>query len=52
MKELAIDVYLYKDNTFRVYSKLSRTPIYLYDSVLKLDLNYIPWPRRNGNLLW
>lgn len=50
--ELFLWLDLINEKTFRVYRELRKHPAWLTDSVIKLDYNYLPWPRKDGNLLW
>lgn len=50
-KELFLSVWLDRDNTFKVFREFN-FPAHISGSVMILDYNYIPWPRRDGNLLW
>lgn len=49
--EIYLSVYFNGDGTFRVYRQITEVNN-LRTSVLKLDYQYIPWPREGGNLLW
>jgi len=40
------------DSTFKVFRALVNSEQLFRDAVIKVDYNYTPWPRHNGNLLW
>lgn len=44
-------IYYERNNTYIVYSRFA-LPNHMADSVLTVDYNYRPWPRKEGNLLW
>lgn len=49
--EIYLAVDLNTDGSFLVYRSLDK-PYRGLISVLVIDYNYRPWPRRGGNLLW
>lgn len=49
--ELFLTVATYRDGTFTVYRKLEES-WRITTSVLVLDYDWVPWPRKGGNLLW
>lgn len=52
MELYLVPQYNKQDKTFEVYHWWYSPEKFAKDSVLKLDYNYVPWPRHNGNLLW
>lgn len=50
--ELYLWVAANADKTFEVHRAFYPSDQFARDSVLKLDYNYTPWIRENGNLLW
>lgn len=57
MVEIGLFVNFKKDGSFQIYSKIrpytrQSNGACLEDSVITVDYNYTPWPRKGGNLLW
>lgn len=50
--ELCLVISVSADGTFDVFRQLQPIDQWARDCVMKLNYDWTPWPRKEGNLLW
>lgn len=51
-KEIFLNVFIDEDNTFKVFLEYEFPDIWRFPIVTISDYRHVPWPRKEGNLLW